>query len=156
MQVLDWLAAWPEAVWLRQSGTAYLFVNASHILGIGLLMGGILPLDLHLIGLLRSSSLAVVGPLLLRVASTGLALALFTGLWLFSVKPREYVTNPAFLTKLALLALAFGNVALQHWGSRLHAALKGERVHPRVRILAAVSALIWLSVLVAGRWIGFI
>src|SRR5262245_25485000 len=109
MQILDWLAAWPGAVWLQQSGTAYLFVNAAHILGIGLLVGGILPLDLHLIGLLRSPSLAVVGSLLLRVASTGLALALLTGLWLFSVKPHEYVTNPAFLTKLGLLAFALVN-----------------------------------------------
>ena len=131
-------------------------MNAAHILGIGLLVGGILPLDLHLIGLLRSSSLAVVGSLLLRVASTGLALALLTGLWLFSVKPHEYVTNPAFLTKLGLLAFALVNVALQHWGGRLRAALDGQGLHPRVRIVAALSALLWLSVLVAGPWIGFV
>ena len=55
MEALDWLAAWPGAVWLQNSGTAYLFVNAAHILGIGLLLGAILPLDLHLLGLLRSS-----------------------------------------------------------------------------------------------------
>jgi hypothetical protein len=94
MQALDWLAAWPGAVWLQNSGTAYLFVNAAHILGIGLLLGAILPLDLHLLGLVRSSPLPIVGPFLLRVAFAGLALALLTGLWLFSVKPREYVSNP--------------------------------------------------------------
>jgi hypothetical protein len=156
MEALDWLAAWPGAVWLRNSGTAYLFVNAAHILGIGLLLGSILPLDLHLIGLLRSSPLAVVGPLLLRTASTGVALAVLTGFWLFSVKPREYVANPAFLSKLGLLAFAFGNIGLQHFGPRFRVALHGQSVHPSVRILAALSMLLWLSVLVAGRWIGFV
>ena len=156
MEALDWLAAWPGAVWLQNSGTAYLFVNAAHILGMGLLLGAILPLDLHLLGLLRSSPLAVVGPFLLRVASTGLVLALLTGFWLFSVKPREYVANPAFLIKLGLLAFALGNVALQHSGPRLRMALERERAHASVRFLAALSMVLWLSILVAGRWIGFV
>ena len=106
MEALDWLAAWPGAVWLQNSGTAYLFVNAAHILGIGLLLGAIRRWSCTCSGCSRSSPLAVVGPFLLRVASTGLVLALLTGFWLFSVKPREYVANPAFLIKLGLLAFA--------------------------------------------------
>ena len=103
-----------------------------------------------------SFTVRVVGPFLLRVASTGLVLALLTGLWLFSVKPGEYVTNPAFLTKLGLLGFAFCNIALQHYGQRLHTALRDQRIYPTVRVLAALSAILWLSVLVAGRWIGFV
>ena len=156
MEILDWLAAWPGAVWLQQSGTAYLFVNAAHILGIGLLLGAILPLDLMLIGVLRSFPIAVVGPLLMRVALTGVALALTTGLWLFTVQPKDYVGNPAFLAKLVLLTLALANVGLQHAGPRFRAALRGHDVAPGVRILAGLSAVLWLSVLVAGRWIGFV
>jgi hypothetical protein len=156
VQLLDWLAAWPGAVWLQQSGIAYLFVNAAHILGIGLLLGSILPFDLHLIGLNRSGSTAIIGPLLLRIAATGLALALMTGFWLFTVKPREYIENPAFLTKIALLVLALGNLAVQHMGTSFRAALRGEGVAIRVRLIAAISAMLWLSVLVAGRWIGFV
>jgi hypothetical protein len=49
-------------------------VNATHILGIGLI-GAILPLDLRLIGLLSSPPLETVAPFLLRAASIGLALA---------------------------------------------------------------------------------
>lgn len=100
--------------------------------------------------------LAVVGPFLLRVASAGLVLALLTGFWLFSVKPREYVANPAFLIKLGLLAFALGNVALQHSGPRLRMALEREHAHASVRFLAALSMVLWLSILVAGRWIGFV
>lgn len=152
--LIDWLGSWPGAVLLQRSGTAYLFVNAAHILGIGLLLGSILPLDLRLAGVLRASALPSIGPVLIRTAAVGLALALATGLWLFTVKPGEYLGNSAFLIKLGLLALALGNIALQHRG--LRPVLAGGKIGARVRLLAALSALLWLCVLVAGRWIGFV
>ncbi|MCP4559401.1 MAG: DUF2214 domain-containing protein [Bosea sp.] len=152
--LIDWLGSWPGAVLLQRSGTAYLFVNAAHILGIGLLLGAILPLDLRLMGVLRASKLPLIGPVLIRTAASGLALALATGLWLFTVKPSEYLGNPAFLIKLGLIALALGNIALQHHG--LKPALAGGAIGLRVRLLAVLSASLWLCVLVAGRWIGFV
>jgi hypothetical protein len=156
MPILEWLAAWPGAVWLQESGTAYLLVNAAHILGVGLLLGAILPLDLRMIGFLQSHPIAMVGPLLLRIASLGLALALVTGFWLFTVQPKTYAGNPAFLAKLGLLGLALVNIGLQHYGGSFRAALGGGAVSPGVRVLAGLSTLLWLSVLVAGRWIGFV
>jgi len=142
VQLLDWLAAWPGAVWLQQSGIAYLFVNATHILGIGLLLGSILPFDLHLIGLNRTGSTAIIGPLLLRIAATGLALALMTGFWLFTVKPREYIENPAFLTKIALLVLALGNLAVQHMGTSFSPTCAESTTGSRqINALAEKSAL---------------
>ena len=141
--MLEAIGSWPGAVWLQQSGTAYLFVNAAHILGIGLLLGGVLPLDLRLLGLFRRYPIEVLGPFLTRSAATGLGLALLTGLWLFSVKPEEYLENEAFRWKAALLALALVNIAIQHWGSA-------------TRTSAALSLGLWLSVLVAGRWIAFV
>ena len=156
MQMLEWIGRWPGAVLLQESGTAYLLVNAAHILGVGLLVGAILPLDLRLLGVLRSAPIAVIGPFLSRAAAVGVAVALLTGLWLFTVKPAEYLSNPAFLTKLALLALALANVAIQHASGSFQAALRGGIVAPRVRLLAGVSALLWLATLVAGRWIGFV
>ncbi|MBY0324284.1 MAG: DUF2214 domain-containing protein [Reyranella sp.] len=156
MTLVDWIGAWPGAVLLQRSGTAYLFVNAAHIASIGLLIGGILPLDLRLAGLLRGASLAAIGPFLSRSAAIGLALAIVTGLWLFSVKPREYLENSAFLWKMALLALALINVAGQHRNRHFHLALDGGPIHPSVRLVAGCSAVLWLAVLVAGRWVGFL
>jgi hypothetical protein len=149
--VLEALGEWPGASWLQQSATAYLFVNAAHILGIGLLLGAILPLDLRLLGLFRRFPIEVLGPFLVRAAAVGLCLALLTGAWLFSVKPGEYLANAAFRWKLALLALALANVGLQHWGMK-----GGMHPSPAARARAAFSLGLWLSVLVAGRWIGFV
>ena len=37
MQFVEWIGAWPGAILLHRSGTAYLLVNAAHIAGVGLL-----------------------------------------------------------------------------------------------------------------------
>ena len=154
--LLQAVGNWPGAVLLQESGTAYLFVNAAHILGVGLILGAMLPLNLRLIGLFRTTPLDTLGPFLTRSAATGVALAVLTGLWLFSVKPQEYIGNSAFLCKIALLALAFLDIALQHSGGQFRIAVAGGSVHARVRVLAALSAALWIAVLVAGRWIGFL
>lgn len=157
MPLVEWIGVWPGAVLLQRSGTVYLLVNAAHILGVGLVVGAILPLDLRLLGFYRRVPLEVVGPFLSRAAAAGVALAIVTGLWLFTVKPAEYLGNTAFLCKALLLAVALGNVVLQHRNRRFRAALAGGgNVHPSVRLIAACSATLWLSVLVAGRWIGFV
>ena len=91
-----------------------------------------------------------------RAAAWGLALALITGAWLFSVRPHDYAANPALPIKLGLLALALANVAWQH-RSRGWARLQGGQAPPMaVRLRAALSLLLWVLVLLAGRWIGFL
>jgi hypothetical protein len=156
MPLVEWIGAWPGAVFLRDSGTAYLLVNAAHILGIGLLVGAIIPLDLRLLGFFPQAPLAVLAPFLSRAAAAGAVLAILTGLWLFSVKPGEYLGNAAFLWKAGLLLVAIANVALQHGNRRFAAAVAGGTLQPVVRLVALCSILSWISVLVAGRWIGFL
>lgn len=150
------LGGWPGARALRASWVAYLLVNAAHILGIALLLGSILVLDARLLGALRAVPLAVLGPLNARVAAAGAVLAIVTGLWLFTVRPAEYAANPAFQIKLALLAAALANVALQHANPAYGRALTGAPAGIGVKLSAAASALLWLGVLVAGRTIGFV
>lgn len=149
------LGDWPGARALRASWIAYLLVNAAHILGVALLLGAILVLDLRLLGAFGSVPLAVMGPLQLRVAAFGLGLAVLTGAWLFSIRPTDYATNPAFQIKLALLAAALANIGLQHANPRLPLAMTGAPVTPAMRACAAASLVLWIALLVAGRWIGF-
>lgn len=150
------LGHWPGAVWLQRSYVAYLVVNAAHILSFALIVGAIVPLDLRLLGAFRAAPVAAIAPLLSRTAAVGVILALITGLWLFTVKPLEYLDNDAFLWKLALLACALANVALQHLGPGYRAALHGGAVGNRVRLHAAASLASWIAVVIAGRWIGFL
>jgi hypothetical protein len=157
LAVVEWIGHWPGARWLQQSGTAYLFVNAAHILGLGLLLGAILPLDLRLVLGRSQAALSVLAPVAIRTAATGLALAALTGAWLFSVNPADYLQNTAFRWKLLLLSVALVNVLVQHRQWRSLDLTDATRTLPlRVRALAGTSALLWISTLVAGRWIGFL
>ena len=156
MELLEWLAATTLAVELRRSATLYMFVNAAHILAIGLLVGAVLPLDLRLAGFFGKVPVEVVAPFLSRSAGLGLALALLTGFCLFSVRPAEYATNPAFLAKLGLIAFGILNVLLIHAGQGWRAAITIGIVRPTMRFSAALSAMIWIAAVVAGRWIGFL
>lgn len=155
MDLLGSIAGWPGAAFLRGNGDAYAAVNAAHILGLGLLVGAALPMDLRLIGAFRSVPAAVVVPFLSRVAGAGLALAVLTGLWLWSVNPVGYWANPAFRLKLVLLAGALAMVAAQHLNPVFRALRDGGAVTPSVRVTAALSGCLWLAVLASGRWIGF-
>lgn len=150
------MAAWPGAAWLRGNGDAYAAVNAAHILGLALLLGAALPMDLRLMGVFRNTPLPVIVPFLGRIAGAGLGLSVLTGLWLVSVNPVAYWANPAFRLKLVLLAGALALIAVQHLNPAFRAALAGAVPAPSVRLTAALSGVLWLAMLGAGRWIGFL
>lgn len=153
---LQALEAWPVAAALRRSEVLYPLVNAAHILGIGLLLGAIATLDLRVLGVFRSAPLPALGPPLVRVAAAGLGLALASGFLLFSVRPAAYAANPAFLVKLGLILAGLLNVLVLHLGTGWKRALTGAGTGRALRFAAILSLLVWISALLAGRWIAFL
>ncbi|WP_376089792.1 DUF2214 domain-containing protein [Roseomonas sp. CCTCC AB2023176] len=150
------LSEWVVPAALRRSSSLYAAVNAAHIIGIGLLLGAIATLDARLLGAFRRTPVAAIGPPLVRVAGTGLGVAIATGALLFSVRPAEYAANPAFLAKLALVALGLLNVAALRLGPGWRHALAGGDLTAAVRLGAAASLGIWIAAILAGRWIAFV
>lgn len=153
---LEYLESLPPSIWLRRSATLYLLVNAAHIGAIGLLIGSIVPLDLRLLGLMKPGPLASLAPVLARTAAVGLGLAIVTGAMLFSVRPLEYLANPAFGAKMGLLAAGALNALLVHRSKVWQTVLDQGRATGGMRARAGASLLLWLGCLVAGRWIGFL
>jgi hypothetical protein len=90
------------------------------------------------------------------LAATALAVAIVTGLLLFSVKADEYLRNAAFLVKLAVVGLGILNALWLHAGPHWRHALQDQRVPRALRLHAAASLLLWLGAILAGRWIGFL
>lgn len=156
VEVLEWIGALPFAVAIRRSALLYIFVNAAHILSIGIIVGAILPLDLRLIGLFDKVPIPAIGPFLSRAAATGIIFAMVTGFCLFSVRPLEYAGNAAFLTKITLLALGVVNAVLLHLTPQWRAAVKGGPLSWRIRLSALFSMAVWTGAVLAGRWIGFL
>ncbi len=131
-------------------------MNAAHVLGIALLVGAILPLDLKLAGGWRHVPAADLLAVLRPCAMVGLLLAVATGAVLFTVNPAEYLSNPAFRLKILLLLAALANVILIERSLALRRVAAGEASPALLRLGAAVSAVLWIAVLIAGRWIGFL
>jgi hypothetical protein len=126
---------------LKASRWTYPLVNAGHILGLALVIGAIVPMDLRL---LRGATGVAW---LRRYAAAGFALAAICGVLLFVTQATEYVDNSWFLAKLAVLTLALGNVVAHRDLAMLSAS--------RRRLAAAISLAAWPSVLVLGRMIAF-
>jgi hypothetical protein len=153
---LQALAAWPVAAFLRESTVAYASLNAAHIFSIGLVVGAIVSLDLRVIGLFRAVPLRLLAEPLSRVAAVGILLAATSGVLLFSVRPLAYAENPAFLTKLALVAIGIINALALRANPHWRAALDGAPLHLSVRLAALLSLALWAGAVLAGRWIGFL
>ncbi|GGY09832.1 hypothetical protein GCM10007160_41370 [Litchfieldella qijiaojingensis] len=139
------------AQWLRVSRWGYASINTLHVLGITLLVGAIVPLDLRLLGWWRSISLEPLARLLQSAASAGLLLVLATGPLLFIGRATEYAGQPLFLVKLGLIALAIANALTLNLGPGLTGASA-----LRLRIAGGISLLLWPAIVVVGRFIGFV
>ncbi len=139
---------------IGQTSGLYPALSAAHILGISLLVGPVVVVDLSLLRIIRSPAIQAAFRTLIEVAVVGFSIAAFTGALLFSVQAQKYAANPAFLIKLALLGAAGLNVAL------LHRTIGREFVAPRpskaAQIAGAVSLLLWLAIIFSGRWIAFV
>ena len=144
------------AAFFRDSTFAYATLNAVHIFALALVVGSIVTLDLRLLGLFRSFSVAALASPLTRVAATGIYFAIVSGFLLFSVRPLAYAVNPAFLTKITFIALGVINALALRSTRAWQFALGGEPVPDSVRAAALRSILIWAGAVLAGRWIGFL
>lgn len=156
---MDWLndaAVWIEATSFAQtlkfSRWGYSLANTGHIFGVALLVGGILPLDLRLLGLWGDVDRTGLVRVLKPMAATGLVLALSTGVLLFVVRAEDYVLARLFIPKFLLIAVG-ATMAL--W---LHARAGRwiEGASPaRARLHGAASITCWVGALVCGRMIAY-
>jgi hypothetical protein len=132
----------------------YPLVSAVHLMGIALLVGSIVVVDLRLLGLLGPQFDAAL-PSLVRVALVGFAVAATTGALLASVRIADYADNPAFRAKLLILLAAGLNARLLRVLSNAGSWLRMV-AQTRGRIAAALSLSLWTMAVMAGRWIAFV
>lgn len=144
------LEASGPAQWLRVSRWGYAAANTAHVMGLATLYGAILALDLRLLGLWRGARLNALLAVLPRVAATGLALALATGVLLFAIRAGEYAALGVFRLKMALVALGTAAALL----TALRGGLAGASPR-RMRAMGGLSLVAWTGALVSGRMIAF-
>ncbi|MGI4777855.1 MAG: hypothetical protein ACRYGA_06995 [Janthinobacterium lividum] len=134
---------------LRANAWAYPALESFHIVGIALLLGNLVALEIRVFGGTAALPVQALARLSLRIAAAGFALAAVTGLLMFATQPSELLVNRSFVIKMGLLALAGCNAVGFHMRGSLH------KLDTTARVQMSVSTAIWLGVVFCGRWIAY-
>ena len=128
---------------------AYPALEVVHIVGIALLLGNLVALELRVWGTAATLPVAALARLALSLSVAGFGLAAVSGLLMFSSQPGDLLANRAFVVKIGLLMAAGTNAALFHARGGL------QRLDGVARTQTVVSLGLWLAVMIAGRWIAY-
>lgn len=129
---------------------AYPALEVLHIVGIALLVGNLVLLELRVWGLAPELPLRPLARLSLSLAVCGFVLLAGSGLLMFATRPDELLANRAFTIKLGLIMLAGLNAGWFHGRGGI------ERPDRVARALTALSLGLWLAVIICGRWIAYL
>ena len=150
----EWCESSALMVAMRSSLWLFPVIESLHLVGLALIGGAILIVDLRLLGFgLRRQPVAVLA----RDAERWLIVSLFvmlpTGFLLFMASAVKCYYLPVFWVKMTTLSLALAFT----FSVRRRVALTGEtRMNPlSAKLVAVISLSLWSIVAIAGRFVGF-
>jgi hypothetical protein len=141
---------------VRTSVWAFPSVETVHLLALGILGGIVLLLNLRLLGvsILRDEPLPSIARSTWRALLISLGVMLVSGYALFSSEAMKDFFNWGFRLKMASLLTAIIFTLTIH---RRFVLTNDENLRPGLsRVVAIVSLLLWLTVGLGGRSIGYI
>lgn len=151
-----WAASTPLAQAMRGGAWLYPIVETTHIVGFAVLVGAVAMFDLRVLGFGRALPVPALARHLLPWALGSMLLVVPTGLLMFATEPAALLANRVFLLKLALIAAAGLNALAFHAGPYRSAARWPERAPASARLHAALSLLLWIAVIAAGRLLAYV
>lgn len=154
VSVLIWLENLAPFSALRSSAYTYPIILALHVCAISLFGAMIVATDLRLFGwVLSKAPMTEVISQLRWPKRIGFLLAGTCGFLLFASKAEEYYYNPFFRLKVLLFALVAVHALIFRRSVYSDSAKLGSKVPPAA---AAISLILWLGILGAGRGIGYV
>ena len=157
MNFLIWLQDSTVGTWVAESIWGYPIVLSSHAVGMALVVGTVMMINIRILGFARNIPITLFDNLSV-VAWIGVALNFLSGLALFSGDPTKFFYHPVFWIKISLITLG----ALSVWLAlrtirRTTWSLTGTLEAPaRAKVLAGLSAVFWPCAIIAGRLIAYI
>jgi|TARA_B110000116_G_C16700664_1_gene519623 hypothetical protein len=143
--------------WIMGSYWAWPAMEVMHFIGLSLLLGALLVIDLRLAGFFRKINIAATHKLL-PWAFAGFGINLTTGILFVIGDPFRYTANIGFWWKMGLLGVA-GLNALWFWW-KINPVMQSWEPHADTPALAKVIAWVslgsWFGVLILGRLIPYI
>ncbi len=141
-------------------GTEWLFpiIETMHVLCVTVLFGSISMVDLRLLGVTEGSlSFTRLYRELIPWTWGAFAGAVVFGTILATGKIEDYAHSPVFLAKFVLMALAGLNMVVFQRAYRNVNSWDKALPAPRgARAAGAISLILWIAVIVCGRWVGFV
>lgn len=132
-------------------------LEITHLTGLTIVFGGMVILDVRLLGAGRSWSVIALERYVLRFVWAGFAIAAFSGGWLFLYEAVKLAGDGPFLIKMALIPLAGLNALFMHYVAMRDVEAWDTNAMPplKVRFSAGLSLAIWWVVLACGRLIAY-
>ena len=145
------------ATGIRESAIVFPVILSLHLAGMGLFGGMILMTDLRLLGIaLTKHPVSDIVNGLRPWKHAGLTLTAGCGILLLWSKAAIYYPNPYLWIKLSLFGLIIIHALVFRSVYRNVTDLDRSPVIPgRAKLAAALSIVLWISVVTAGRWIGY-
>ena len=158
LAVCKWLEQTTVGAGVRQSLWLFPAIETVHLVGMAALLATIGAFDLRLMGLiLRGHSITTLSRRILPWAWGAFVLQVITGGLLFSSEAAHMVRNPAFRVKMLLIVLAGVHALIFHLAAHRKMPAWSSATPPlTARMAGLASLLLWIGVVAAGRWIGFI
>jgi len=156
VEMMTWLQHRPFAVEIAESTWLFPALEALHVLALTFVVGSVAMMDLRLLGIGRDRPVSEVLERSLPWTWSAFAVALVAGGLLFSSKALTYYEDLPFRIKFACMALAGLNMLVFHLVTARRMA-DWERGTPPLaaRMAGGISIVLWISIVAAGRWIGF-
>ena len=150
---------WPRAA---AAGAAFVLDNpwvwpiaeVFHFVGLCLLYGVVLLVNLRLLGFVKGVAFADVNRLL-PWAMVGLGINIVTGMLFFLAAPEQYTQNTAFVWKIGLMLIA-GVTLLYPTMSGQAGGTPEDRAPLIGKIVAAGSICLWIAVVFLGRFLPYL
>jgi hypothetical protein len=157
LKFCEWVDGTHLNALLRQSNWAFPALDTVHTLGIVLVAGVIMLVDLRLLGLgLRSVPIRQLVARIVPATLWGFALMVASGGLLFFSEAVKMYHSPAFRIKMLLLALAGLNALVFHGTVYRDAERWDPATAPvRARLAGLISLILWIGIIAAGRAIAY-
>ncbi len=139
---------------IRMSPWAFAVIESVHLLGLAVIGGAVLLVDLRMLGFgLRNQRIAELARAVFPWLVGSLVVMLLTGVALFLSEPLKCYDSRAFWVKMISLGLAMPFTLTIR---RTVTMADETRVRPIwFKLVALVSLSLWFGVGAGGRWIGF-
>jgi hypothetical protein len=138
-----------ETIWLFPA------MEALHFIGLWVLFGVLLTVNLRLLGLMKTSSFAAVHRLL-PWAALALTVNIVTGMLFVLANPGMYLFSYPFYWKMGLLLLAGATLIYQTAFDQPWEIGPGQDAPFSAKIVAASSIALWIGVMFFGRMLPFL